>query len=61
MDFDLQTPNSTVGEARIKAAYNAAVEVALEAAAKEFPEGGADLRLHVVGSRPSAGPHVDRA
>ncbi|MFJ2885974.1 MULTISPECIES: hypothetical protein [unclassified Streptomyces] len=39
LDFDLQTPNSTVGEARIKAAYNAAVDAALEAATKEFPEG----------------------
>ncbi|MFI6662926.1 hypothetical protein ACIBL8_46415 [Streptomyces sp. NPDC050523] len=49
LDFDLQTPNSTVGEVRIKAAYNAAVEAAVAAAAKEFPEGSiktitADMR-----------------
>ena len=49
LDFDLQTPNSTVGEARIKAAYNAAVEAAVAAAAKKFPEGSvktitADMR-----------------
>ncbi|WP_430376673.1 hypothetical protein [Streptomyces sp. B1-3] len=39
LDFDLQTPNSTVGEARIKAAYKAAVEAAVAAATAEFPEG----------------------
>ncbi|MEH0424106.1 hypothetical protein [Streptomyces sp. B21-083] len=39
LDFDLQTAGSTVGEARIRAAYNAAVEAALVAALEQLPEG----------------------
>ncbi|MFF7975032.1 hypothetical protein [Streptomyces sp. NPDC007905] len=38
LDFDLQTAGSTVGEARIRTAYNAAVEAALEAAREHLPE-----------------------
>lgn len=39
LDFDLQTANSTVGEARVRAAYRAAVEAALAAATGQLPEG----------------------
>ncbi|MFD6294144.1 hypothetical protein ACFWFU_04895 [Streptomyces sp. NPDC060235] len=39
LDFDLQTPGSTVGEARIRAAYEAAVQAALTAAMEHLPEG----------------------
>ncbi|WP_371657576.1 hypothetical protein [Streptomyces sp. NBC_00280] len=39
LDFDLQTAGSTVGEARIRNAYNAVVEAALVAAMEQLPEG----------------------
>ncbi|MDX3712710.1 hypothetical protein PV733_27985 [Streptomyces europaeiscabiei] len=39
LDFDLQTAGSTVGEARVRAAYNAVVEAALVAAMEALPEG----------------------
>ncbi|MFD5011895.1 hypothetical protein [Streptomyces chartreusis] len=39
LDFDLQTANSTVSEARVRAAYRAAAEAALAAATEQLPEG----------------------
>ncbi|MGN5381219.1 hypothetical protein ACQ4WX_40915 [Streptomyces lasalocidi] len=39
LDFDLQTAGSTVGEARVRAAYNAAVEAAQKAAMEHLPQG----------------------
>lgn len=38
LDFDLQSVGSTVGEARVRAAYNAAVEAAIVAAMEQLPE-----------------------
>lgn len=38
LDFDLQSVGSTVGEARVRAAYNAAVEAAIVAAMEHLPE-----------------------
>ncbi|MBT1094235.1 hypothetical protein [Streptomyces sp. Tu102] len=39
LDFDLQTANSTVSEARVRAAYRAVAEAALAAATEQLPEG----------------------
>ncbi|WP_326654076.1 MULTISPECIES: hypothetical protein [unclassified Streptomyces] len=39
MDFDLQTAGSTVGAARVRAAYEAAAKAAIVAAMKHLPEG----------------------
>jgi hypothetical protein len=39
VDFDLQTEGSTVTEARIRAAYEAAAKAAVRAAVEHLPEG----------------------